>query len=148
MPDVKPIPDGYHSLQPYLILNNCAEAIAFYEKALGAKEKFRMPNAAGRIQHAEIQIGDCVLMLADEAPQMEAFSPAHYGGSPVSFLVYTENCDALYERAVQAGAEGIREPADQPYGDRMAGVKDPYGYRWYLSTHIKDAAFGEMSAQG
>lgn len=148
MPDVKPIPDGYHSVQPYLIFGNCADAIAFYGKAFGATEKFRMPGPEGRIVHAEIQIGDSVIMMADEAPQMEAFSPGHFGGSPVSLLLYTENCDALYQRAVGAGAEGIREPADQPYGDRMSGVKDPYGYKWYIATHVKDVSFEEMAAQG
>jgi PhnB protein len=148
MPAVKPIPDGYHSVQPYLIFQNCAEAIAFYGKAFGATERFRMPDAAGRITHAEIQVGDSVIMMADEAPQMKAFSPEHFGGSPISLLLYTENCDALYKQAVDAGAEGIREPADQPYGDRMSGVKDPYGYSWYLATHIKDVSFEEMAAQG
>jgi PhnB protein len=147
MPEVKPIPDGYHSVQPYLIFNKCAEAIAFYEKAFGAKEKLRLPGADGRIHHAEIQIGDSVIMMADEAQQMEAYSPAHYGGSPVSLLIYAEDCDAMYERAVKAGAEGIREPADQMYGDRMSGVKDPFGYRWYIATHIKDVSLEEMTAQ-
>ena len=107
-----------------------------------------MPSPSGGIVHAEIQIGDSVIMMADEAPAMEAFSPQHFGGSPVSLLVYTENCDALYKQALGAGAEGIREPADQPYGDRMSGVKDPYGYQWYLATHIKDVSFKEMTAQG
>lgn len=145
MPEVKAIPDGYHNVQPYLIFNKCAEAISFYEKAFGAKEKFRMPGADGRVHHAEIQIGDSVIMMADEAPQMEAFSPAHFGGSPVSLLIYTENCDAMYEQAVKVGAESIREPADQPYGDRMSGLKDPFGYRWFIATHIKDVSFAEMT---
>ena len=148
MPDVKAIPDGYHSIQPYLIFQNCAEAIEFYKKALGAKERFRMPDAHGRIMHAEIQIGNSVIMMADEAPQMDAFSPQHFGGSPVSLLLYTEDCDALYGRALTAGAESIREPVDQPYGDRMAGVKDPYGYKWYLATHIKDVSPEQMAANG
>ena len=148
MPEVKPIPDGYHSVQPYLILGNCAEAIAFYIKAFGATERFRMPSSEGRITHAEIQIGDSVVMMADEAPQIDAFSVAHYGGSPVSLLLYTENCDALYARALEAGAKSLREPADQPYGDRMSGVSDPFGYKWYLATHIKDVSFEEMAAQG
>ena len=141
MSSVKPIPDGYHSVQPYLILNNCAEALAFYVKAFGATERFRMPDPNGRISHAEIQIGDSVVMMADEAPNIDAFGPEHFGGSPVSLLIYTEDCDALYQRALQAGAQSVREPADQPYGDRMSGVKDPYGYQWYLATHIKDVAF-------
>lgn len=146
MPQTKPIPDGYHSVQPYMMFKNCSEAIAFYTRAFGAKEKFRMPNADGRIMHAEIQIGDSVIMMADEAPQIEAFSIDHFGGSPVSLLIYTEDCDAMYKEALQAGAQSLREPADQPYGDRMSGVKDPFGYRWYISTHIKDMSFQEMTA--
>lgn len=145
MPEVKPIPDGYHSVQPYLIFAKCAQAISFYEKAFGAKEKFRMSGPDGRIQHAEIQIGDSVVMMADEAPQMDVFSPAHFGGSPVSLLIYTEQCDAMYDQALKAGAESLREPADQPYGDRMSGVKDPFGYRWYIATHIQDVSFAEMT---
>lgn len=140
MSQVKPIPDGYHSIQPYLMFKDCAAAIAFYVKAFGAKEKFRMPNADGRIGHAEIQIGDSVLMMADEAPQIEAFSAEHFAGSPVSLLFYTEDCDSMHAQAVAAGAVIVREPADQPYGDRMSGVKDPFGYKWWIATHIKDVA--------
>ena len=147
MPDVKPIPDGYHSVQPYLIFANCADAIAFYRKAFGATDKLRMLNPEGRIGHAEIQIGDSVVMMADESPQMDAFSAEHFGGSPVSLLIYTENCDALYELALSAGATTLREPQDQFYGDRMAGVKDPFGYKWYIATHIKDVSLQEMTAQ-
>jgi PhnB protein len=146
MPQVKPIPDGYHSIQPYLIFKNCSDAIAFYTRAFGAKEKFRMPNAEGRIQHAEIQIGDSVLMMADETPKMDAFSVDHFGGSPISLLIYTENCDSMYGQALRAGAQNLREPADQPYGDRMSGVKDPFGYKWYIATHIKDVSVEEIAA--
>ncbi len=148
MPHLKPIPDGYHSVQPYLMLKNCAEAIAFYTKAFGATEKFRMAHPDGAIGHAEIQIGDSVLMMADEAPQMDAYSVEHFGGSPVSLLIYTADCDAMYAQALAAGAIGLREPADQPYGDRMAGLKDPFGYKWWIATHIKDVRPEEMSAQG
>jgi PhnB protein len=146
MSKVRPIPDGYHSVQPYLMLKNCAEAIAFYTKAFGAKEKFRMPKADGQIGHAEIQIGDSIVMMADEAPQIEAFSVQHFGGSPVSLLIYTDDCDALYGQALAAGAKSLREPADQPYGDRMSGVLDLFGYKWYIATHIKDVVFEEMAA--
>jgi len=141
MSPIKPIPDGYHSLQPYLMFKDCAAAIAFYTKAFGAKERFRMPDPGGRVVHAELQIGDCVVMMADEAPQIEAFSAEHYGGSPVSLHLYTENCDSMYADALAAGATIVREPADQPYGDRMAGVKDPFGYKWWIATHIKDVVF-------
>lgn len=146
MAQVKPIPDGYHSIQPYLIFKNCSEAIAFYTKAFGATEKFRMQDKEGRIQHAEMQIGDSVLMMADEAPKIEAYSIDHFGGSPISLLIYTENCDAMYKQAVQSGAQSLREPADQPYGDRMSGVKDPFGYKWYIATHIKNVSVEEMAA--
>ena len=147
MPKVKPIPEGYHTIQPYLMLDNCAEAIAFYTNAFGAKEKFRMPRKDGRIAHAEIQIGDSVVMLADEAIEMGAFALKHFGGSPVNLLIYTEDCDAMYRQALSAGAKSVREPADQPYGDRMSGVQDPFGYKWWIATHVKDVAFEEMSAQ-
>ncbi len=102
MPQVKPIPDGYHSVQPYLMLKNCAEAITFYAKAFGAKEKFRMPDAEGRVSHAEIEIGDSIIMMSDEAPQMDAFSVEHFGGSPISLLIYTPNCDAMHAQALAA----------------------------------------------
>ena len=147
MSQVNPIPDGYHSVQPYLMLKNCAEAIAFYARAFGAKEKFRMPDAQGRVTHAEIEIGDSTIMMADEAPQMDAFSVEHFGGSPISLLIYTANCDAMHAQALAAGAKSVREPADQPYGDRMSGVKDPFGYKWWIATHIKDVAYQEMGAQ-
>ena len=138
MTQPKPIPDGFHSVQPYVILQNCAMAIDFYAKAFGAQEKFRMTGKEGQIHHAEIQIGDSRIMMADEHPGVEAFSPGHYGGSPVSLLIYTANCDEMYKQAISADATSVREPADQPYGDRMSGVKDPFGYKWWISTHIKD----------
>lgn len=146
MPQVKAIPDGYHSVQPYLMFKNCSDAIAFYSKAFGAKEKFRMPGAQGRIGHAEIEIGDSIVMMADEAPQMDSYSPEHFGGSPISLLIYTENCDAMYKQAITAGAKSVREPADQPYGDRMSGILDPFGYKWWIATHIKDVSFQDMAA--
>ena len=146
MAQVKPIPAEYHSVQPYLIFKNCSEALAFYAPAFGAKERLRMPRPDGSIAHAEIQIGDSVVMMADEAPELEAMSAEHFGGSPVSFSIYTEDCDALYAQALAAGALSQREPADQPYGDRMAGVKDPFGYRWFFATRIKDVSFEEMAA--
>lgn len=141
MSQVKAIPDGYRSVQPYLMFKKCLEALAFYAKAFSAKEKLRIPNPDGRMGHAEMQIGDSIIMMADEAPEMEAFSVEHFGGSPVSILIYTEDCDALYKQAIEAGAKSMREPTDQPYGDRMAGVKDPFGYMWYIATHIKDVSF-------
>jgi PhnB protein len=140
----KPAPEGYRTLQPYLILQNAAEAIEFYRKAFGATERLRMPDASGRITHAEIVLGDSCIMLADEHPAIGAFSAQHYGGSPVSFMVYVDDVDSAFRQAVDAGAAAVREPADQPYGDRMAGVKDPFGYNWYLGTHIKNLGKEEL----
>jgi PhnB protein len=141
---VKPIPDGYHSVQPYMIFMDSAAAIAFYAKAFGAQEILRMNGPEGRIGHAEIRIGDSVIMMADEHPQINAFSAEHYGGSAVGLMLYTEDCDATYKQALAAGATSTREPADQFYGDRMSGVKDPFGYHWWIATHIKDVSMEEL----
>lgn len=146
MPRTKAIPDGYHSVQPYLMFRNCAQAIAFYGKAFGAKERFRMERPDGRMGHAEIQIGDSVVMMADETPEASAVSVEHFGGSPVSLVIYTEDCDAVYRQAIAAGAKSLREPADQSYGDRMSGVTDPFGYKWWIATHIKDVSHQDMAA--
>lgn len=143
MPNVKPTPDGYHSVQPYLIFKNAAGAIDFYTKALGAKERMRIEKD-GRVHHAEIDIGDSCIMMADENPEIGVFSTEHYGGSPISLMVYVNDCDAVYKKALAAGASSEREPADQFYGDRMAGFKDPFGYSWYVATHIKDVSLEEM----
>ncbi len=143
MPNVKTIPDGYHSVQPYLILNDAAAAIAFYIKAFGAKERLRM-DRDGRIGHAELEIGDCCIMLADEHPEIGAYSAKHYGGSPVSLMIYVTDCDAVYKQALAAGGKSEREPADQFYGDRTAGIKDPFGYTWWFHKHIKDVPMEEM----
>ena len=127
------IPEGYHSLQPYLMFVNCLEAIAFYTKIFAAKEKLCMKTPEGRVAHAEIVIGDSVVMMADEIPDLKAFATAHYGGSPVSLMVYVDDCDTTYAQAIAAGATSVREPADQPYGDRMAGIFDPFGYKWWIA---------------
>ena len=142
----KPIPDGYHSIQPYLMFQDTRAAIDFYQRAFGAKERLCMKSSEGRIQHAEVEIGNSVLMMADENAAIEAWSITHFGGSPVSFLIYTEDCDAMHQRALAAGATSTREPADQPYGDRMAGVRDPFGYRWFLATHLRDLSQEELQA--
>jgi len=139
MPEAKPAMERYNSLQPYLIIKNCAAALEFYVKAFGAVERMRMARPDGRIGHAEIQLGDTVVMMADEHPEIGALSPDHYGGSPVSLHLYVEDCDASFRQAVAAGAKPVREPADQPYGDRNAGVLDPFGYKWWVSAPIKAA---------
>lgn len=144
MSHAKSIPDGYHSVQPYLIYKSAAAAIDFYAKAFGATERLRMAGKDGRIGHAEIQIGDSCVMMADEHPEIGAFGAEHYGGSPVSLMVYVEDCDTVYKQALAAGATSKREPADQPYGERMAGVLDPFGYQWYLGTRIKSLSKQEL----
>jgi PhnB protein len=141
---VRPIPDGYHSVTPYLILNSASDAIAFYKKALGADEVMRMDDPAGKIHHAEISIGGSRIMLADEHPEIQAMSPKTIGGSPVSMHVYVEDVDALVERAVAAGAKLIRPVADQFYGDRVGGIEDPFGYRWFIATHKEDLSMDEI----
>jgi PhnB protein len=140
----KKIPDGYHTVQPYLYFKNTAEAITFYSKAFGATERMRLNNKDGRIGHAEINIGDSCIMMADEHPEIGAHSTEHYGGAPMSLMIYVEDCDAVYKRALDAGAKSLREPADQFYGDRMAGVADPFGFHWFIGTHIKDVSMEEM----
>jgi PhnB protein len=127
------IPEGYHSLQPYLMFTNCVEAMAFFAKVFGAKEKLRMKDDNGRTVHAELQIGDSVMMMADEHPEIQAFATAHYGGSPVSLMLYVDDCDTTYNQALAAGATSLRVPTDQPYGDRMAGILDPFGYKWWIA---------------
>lgn len=141
---VQPIPEGYHTATPYLIVNRGAEAIEFYKKAFGANEIMRLAQPDGRIGHAEIRIGDSVIMLADEHPQMGSRSPESIGGSPVSILLYVEDVDAVFNQAVAAGATIQRPVRDQFYGDRTGGIMDPFGHSWYIATHIEDVAPEEM----
>jgi PhnB protein len=141
---VKPIPEGYHSVTPYLIFSDARDAIAFYKKALGAEEVMRMDDPGGRIHHAEIKIGDSRIMLADEHPEIQALSPKTVGGSPVSIHLYVRDVDAAVERAVAAGAKLIRPVANQFYGDRIGGVEDPFGYRWFIATHKEDLTMDEI----
>jgi PhnB protein len=141
---VKPIPDGYHTVTPYLILNAAADAIAFYKRALGAAEVMRMDDPSGKIHHAEISIGGSRIMLADEHPEIQALSPQTIGGSPVSIHLYVDNVDTTVECAVAAGAKLIRPVADQFYGDRVGGIEDPFGYPWFIATHKEDLTLEEI----
>lgn len=141
---VKPIPDGYHTVTPYLIVNGAVKAIEFYAAAFGATELFRLPGPDGKLGHAEIKIGDSPVMLADEFPDMGAKGPQSYGGSPVSILVYVADVDAMTERAVAAGATIVRPLQDQFYGDRSSTLTDPFGHQWTLATHKEDVAPDEM----
>ena len=149
---VKAIPEGYHTVTPYLILSGAGDAIAFYKKALGAEEVMRMEDPGGKVHHAEIKIGDSRIMLADEHPEIQALSPKTVGGSPVTIHLYVEDVDAAVERAVAAGAKLIRPVADQFYGDRVGGIEDPFGYRWFIATHNEDLTMDEIrrraAAQG
>jgi PhnB protein len=141
---VKPIPEGYHSITPYLIVDDAAGAIAFYKKAFGATERMRMAAPGGKIGHAEIQVGDSVIMLADEHPEMGARSPRSIGGSPVSILLYVEDVDAQARKAVGAGAKELRPVTDQFYGDRAGSFEDPYGHQWHIHTHKEEVSPEEM----
>jgi len=143
---IKAIPEGYHSITPYLICKGASDAIEFYKKAFGAVEAVRMAGPDGRVGHAELKIGDSHIMLADEHPDIGAYSPQHYGGSPVSVLLYVENTDATVSAAVTAGAKITRPVKDEFYGDRAGTITDPFGHQWYIHTHIKDVTPEEMRA--
>jgi len=141
---VKPIPEGYHSITPYLIVRGAAEAIEFYKKAFGATELFRFPAPGGRIGHAEIKIGDSPIMLADELTEMGYHGPESLGGSPVSIMLYVDDVDTVFNRAVEAGASVKEALQDKFYGDRTATLTDPFGHRWHVSTHKEDVSMQEL----
>ena len=144
MATVKPIPDGYPQVIPYLSIDGAAAAIEFYEKVLGAKERMRMEGPGGKIGHAELEIGSSLIMLADVFPESGA-TPAKPGaGSPVTIMIYVEDVDAVWQRAVDAGAIGTRKVEDQFYGDRAGGFEDPFGHHWHISTHVEDVPADEM----
>jgi PhnB protein len=140
----KAIPDGYQTATPYLIVKGAAEAIEFYKRAFGATEMLRMADPQGRVGHAEIKIGDSVIMLADEHPAMGYRSPRSLGGSSVSILLYLEDVDGVFERAVKAGAKAQRPVANQFYGDRSGTLEDPFGHVWTVATHVEDVPPEEL----
>jgi len=142
---VKATPDGYHSATPYLIVDGATRAIDFYKRAFGAQELLRIPAPGNRVGHAEIKIGDSVIMLADEHPEIHARGPQHYGGSPVSILLYVDDVDVLFKQAIAAGGTETRPVADQFYGDRSGSLKDPFGHSWHLSTHKEDVSPEELN---
>jgi PhnB protein len=141
---VNAVPDGYHSVIPYMIVDGAAAAIDFYKAAFGATEVLRIPGPDGKIGHAELKIGDSHIMLADEHPQMDALGPKTIGGSPIKVMVYLEDVDGVVDRAVAGGAKIIRAVADQFYGDRTGGIEDPFGHIWYVATHIEDVPMEEL----
>ena len=141
---VEPIPPGYPRVSPYLVMPDAKRALAWYVEALGAEETMRLPGPNDTVMHGEVRIGDSVVMLGEQTPGYGAFGPAHYGGTPVSLVLYVEDVDAAYARAVAAGAKAERPPADQPFGDRMGTIVDPFGHRWHLSTHVEDVSVEEI----
>ncbi len=145
MAKIKPIPDGYPQVSPYLCIDGASDAIEFYRTVLGAKERMRMPGPDGKLGHAELQVGDSVIMLADEFPGSDSRSPTAIGGTPVSISVYVEDVDGVVKTAVQAGAKVLRPVADQFYGDRTASFEDPWGHHWHVATHVEDVPPDEMA---
>lgn len=141
---VKPIPDGYHTATPYLIIQGAAAALDFYKKIFGATEFVRMAQPDGKIGHAEMRIGDSVIMLADEVPQMGYRGPKALGGSPISLMLYVEDVDAVVARAVAAGATLTQPVQDKFYGDRNGVIEDPFGHVWTIATHIEDVSPEEI----
>src|SRR5262245_3913803 len=142
---VKPIPDGYHAVTPYLIVNDAAGAIDFYTKALGASELFRMPDPNGKVMHAELKVGGSVVMLADSCPEMGYRDALALGGTPVSLLIYVENVDEQFGKAVAAGGTTVKPLQNQFYGDRSGTIKDPYGHVWTIAWNVDDVAPEEIN---
>ena len=144
MANVKPIPEGYHSVTPYLSIKGAAAAIDYYKDVFGATELFRMPGPDGKIGHAEIKIGNSPITLADEYPEMEFVSPQTLGGTPIGLMIYVDDVDTMFKRAISAGAKEVKPLQDQFYGDRSGTLKDPFGHVWTVATHIEDIAPEEM----
>ena len=142
---VKPIPEGYRSVTPYLVIKGASAAIDYYKQVFGAKERMRMDAPGGMVGHAELEIGDSVVMLADEFPEQGFKGPRSLGGSPVSILLYVEKVDDVFKRAVAAGARELKPVADQFYGDRMGTLEDPFGHVWSVATHVEDVPPEEMA---
>jgi PhnB protein len=144
MAAVKPIPEGYPRVIPYLHVNGASDAIDFYGKVLGAKERMRMPGPDGKIGHAELAIGESIVMLADVGPGMGQ-TPTDLGGTPVTIMIYVEDVDAAFERATGAGAKVERPVENQFYGDRAGQFVDPWGHKWFIATHVEDVPEDEMA---
>jgi len=144
MAGVRPIPDDYPRVIPYLSVDDGNAAIAFYTDVFGAKERMRMPGPDGTVGHAELEIGDSMVMLADAVPEMGGKSPKTIGGTPVTLMVYVEDVDSVFDRAVRAGASVDRQVELQFYGDRAGQFVDPFGHKWHVATHVEDVAPEEM----
>ena len=141
---VKSIPEGFHALTPYLVVDGAARAIEFYKEAFGAQEVMRMDAPDGKVGHAELKVGDSIFMLADECTDSSQRAPQSLGGTSVGLMIYVEDVDAVVERAVSAGAKLERPVKDQFYGDRTGGVVDPFGHSWYVATHVEDVSPEEL----
>ena len=141
----QPIPEGYHTVTPYLAVDDATEAIEYYTKAFGAKERVRMETPDGKVGHAELEIGDSLVMLSDPFPQASTKPPNELGGTSVSVFMYVEDVDAVVKQAVDAGATVTMEVADQFWGDRFGSVKDPFGHLWSIATHVEDVPPEEMA---
>jgi PhnB protein len=141
---VRPIPAGYHAITPYLAIQDAAAALDFYKRAFGARELLRMPMPNGKLAHAEMRVGDSVVMMADESPEQDFLGPRARGGSTVTIHLYVRDVDGMFRKAVEAGAKVVRELQDQFYGDRTACVADPFGHIWYLATHKEEVSGAEM----
>ena|SRR5215207_8849912 len=144
MARVRAIPDSYPRVSPHLSITGASEAIDFYTEVFGARERMRTPTPEGAVAHAEIQIGDSVIMIGEEMPGGRDPSPETLGGSPVALFVYTDDVDEVFKRAVEAGAKEVQAPEDHFYGDRVAMFDDPFGHRWNVATHIEDVPPEEM----
>jgi PhnB protein len=144
MANVKPIPEGYPQVTPYLAVDGASDAIDFYTKVFGASERMRMPAPGGAIGHAELEIGDSLIMLADEFPDMGNRGPKAVGGTPVTISIYVEDVDDVFERALMEGATELRPVENQFYGDRSGQFEDPFGHRWSVATHVEDVPPDEM----
>jgi PhnB protein len=141
----QPIPEGYHTATPYLVIDGAAEAIDYYKKAFGAKERMRMEAPGNRIGHAEIEIGDSLVMLSDAFPQSTTKAPTELGGTTAGVFLYVEDVDAVVKKAVDAGATVTMEVADQFWGDRFGSITDPFGHSWSIATHVEDVPPEEMA---
>jgi PhnB protein len=144
MADVRHIPEGYPQISPYLIVDGADAAIRFYAETLGAKERMRLDGPDGKVGHAELDIGDGLVMLADENPDMGARSPKSVGGTPVTISVYVEDVDAVFEAALAAGATELGAVENRFYGDRSGQFEDPFGHHWSVGTHVEDVPPDEM----
>ncbi len=140
----KSVPEGYHTLTPYLTVDNAAEAIRFYKKAFGAEEVMKLRAPDGKLGHVEMKIGDSPFMIADEYPEMDMVGPRKRGGATSGLVVYVDDADLFFDRAVRAGATVIRGVEDQFYGDRSGQLEDPFGHRWTIGTHKEDVPAEEM----